>query len=173
MAYEDGVFATFYDEAVHDKTASKEQGCPVFNDVLYIRIQVPNSVDCVPRPATDKDKTKYPLSWQAYQTGKEPPEQGLPIAEWPQLTASELKVCQANNIKTVEQLAEVADGNIHRLGLGGQGLKNRAKKFIEGLGEKDMMRSRIKELESKIAKLEKKAQAAPKKKRKVVRVAAQ
>lgn len=154
MAFEDGVFATFYDDALKNEFKSKKVGYAVFDDVLMIKIQVPNQIDCVPRPAQEKDKERFPKSWNAYVTGKEEVEEGFPLAQWPQMTAGELKVCQANQIKTVEQLAEVSDATIHRLGQGGVGMKQRAIKFLKSLGETDALRARVKELESKIAALE-------------------
>lgn len=152
IAYEDGVFATFYDEAVQDKAATIEQGFPVFNDALYVRIQVPNSTDCVPRPANDADKQRFPKSWKAYETGKEPADEGFPIEEWNGLSVSERKVCDANQIKTVEMLAEIPDSNIQRLGPGGQGMKSRAQKFLKGYDRTEALEIRIKELEAKLEK---------------------
>ncbi len=168
MAFEDGVFPTFYDDVIQNKRATKEEGYPVFDEVLMIKIQVPNQVDCVPRPATDDDKRRFPKSWQAYETGKEPEDDGFLISAWGQVSATERKILDANQIKTVEQLAEVADSGIHRLGPGGQGLKNRAKKFLEGNGVEQDLRARIKELESKLAVMEAPQQA--KKERKVIKM---
>lgn len=153
MAYEDGVIATFYDEAVKDERESKERGYPVFNDVLYIKIQVPNQIDCVPRPARDADKQRFPKSWEAYQTGKEPVDSGFPVDQWPQLTASEVKILQSIQVKTVEQLAELPDSGIHRLGPGGHDMKKRAKRFLDSASEGAALRQRIQELERKIEEL--------------------
>ena len=178
MAYEDGVFATFYDEAIKDEAETEKQGVPVFVERVFINIKIPNQVDNISRPAQDADKKRFPLSWQAYQTGREPLDGGIPLEEWPQLTVSELKVCHAVGLKTVEQLAEISDSGVHRLGMGGHSMKTRAGKYLNARGEEDRLRSRVKELEAKvkeleaeIAKLEEKAESKPK--RKVVRVAAQ
>lgn len=171
MAFEDGVFATFYDEAIKNEQETEKQGIPVFEERLYIHIKIPNQVDNVARPATDADKKRFPQSWQAYKTGKEPAESGMPLEEWPQLTVSEHKVCQALGIKTVEQLAELPDSGLHRLGVNGQGMKTRAQKFLNSAGEMERLRARVKELEAKIAKGDEMAESKPK--RKVVRVAAQ
>lgn len=154
MAFEDGVFPTFYDEAVEDKKASDEAGVPVFKDVLYIKIVIPNQIDCVPRPATDADKKRFPKSWEAYKTGKEPAQDGYPIEQWPLVSVSERKVLDANQIKTVEQLADVADSGLHRLGPGAMGLKKRAQKFLNSRTEVETLRRSNKELAEKIERLE-------------------
>lgn len=165
MAFEDGVFATFYDDSMKNDSKTREKGFAVFDDVTFVRIQVPNQQDCVPRPVQEKDKTRFPKSWEAYTTGKEAIEDGFPLEQWPQLTSGELKVCHANMIKTVEQLAEVADSSIHRLGQGGIGMKTRAKKFLDSLGEVDTLRKENEELLKRIELLEEKAQ--PRKRLKV------
>jgi len=153
MAYEDGVFATFYDDGMKNEFKTKKAGVPVFDDVLMIKIKVPNQVDCVPRPMQERDKTRFPKSWQAYETGKEPAETGIPLEQWPQFTVSELKVCQASQIKTVEQLADTADSAIHRLGPGGMGMKQRAKDFLKEGRDVSVLTARISDLEAEIAAL--------------------
>lgn len=170
MGFEDGVFATFYDEAIEDKAASKKQGYPVFNDILYIRIQIPNSVDCVPRPANDKDKARFPKSWEAYRTGKEPAESGFPLEEWAGLSATETAMLRALSIKTVEQLAATPDSGIHRLGPAGHSLKKRAQKFLDSQGENEKLLQRIKELERKLEKVETSTSEEPKRRPKRLKV---
>lgn len=153
MAIENGIIVTFYDEPVEDKRATKDKGYPVFSTVTFIDKRVPNQIDHQPRPMRESDKTEFPVSWQAYVTGKEPPESGFPVEQWPQVTASEVALLKACNVKTVEQLANLPDSGIHRLGPGGTGLKNRAQKFLKEAGEKDMLRDRVQELERKIEEL--------------------
>lgn len=170
MAIENGIIVTFYDEPVEDKRATKEKGYPVFNTVTFIDKRVPNQVDHQPRPMREEDKKDFPISWQAYVTGKEPAESGFPVEEWPQITASEVAMLRAVSVKTVEQLAELPDSGLHRLGPGGTGLKNRAQKFLKEAGEKDMLRSRVQELERKIEKLSKAAEKPAKRQPKRLKV---
>lgn len=166
MAFEDGVFATFFDKAVQNTRESREKGYPVFDDVLFIKIQVPNQVDCQPRPAQDKDKQRFPLSWSAYQTGKEPAESGFPIEQWPQVTVSQVEMLKGLNVKTVEQLAELQDSGLHRLGQGGTTLKVQAQKFLSSAKEMERLRAKIEDLERKLEASEKP------KKRKTIKVSA-
>lgn len=170
MAIENGIIVTFYDEPVEDKRATKEKGYPVFNTVTFIDKRVPNQVDHQPRPMREQDKSDFPISWQAYVTGKEPAESGFPVEEWPQVTASEVAMLRAVSVKTVEQLANLPDSGLHRLGPGGTGLKNRAQKFLKEAGEKDMLRARVQELERKIEKLSKPAEKLPKREPKRLKV---
>jgi regulator of replication initiation timing len=66
-------------------------------------------------------------------------------------------------IKTVEQLAEVADSTIHRLGQGGVGLKTRAQQFLSKIGESDELKKENKKLRKKVKELEKKLEASTEK----------
>jgi len=150
MAYEKGVFVTFEDDSIENKRATKQRGYPVYDDVVMVKIQFPNSIDCVPRPLQEADKSKYPKSWEAYLTGKEPAESGYPVSQWAQISRSELKVLQACQVKTVEQLAELPDSGLHRLGPGGVSMKERAKKFVDGAAQIERLQDTIKELERKI-----------------------
>lgn len=137
-----------------NKARTKEIGSPQFDDVLMIHIQIPNSMDIVPRPATDADKKRFPLSWQAYQTGKEPATSGWPLEEWAQITASELQMLKAHHIRSVQQLADVADATIHRLGPGAMGLKNRAQKFLKSQDVVSELEARLALANKRIAELE-------------------
>lgn len=166
MAYEDGVFATFEDDSVQNEKKTQKAGYPVFDEPrTFIKIVIPNSIDDVYRPATDADIKRFPKSYEAYQRGVAEADDGFPVEQWPQLTTAEVKLLRACNVKTVEQLAAVADSGLHRLGPGGAGLKQRAVKFLDGLNETDKLRDRIKELERQIEGLQAKPAAKKKPKR--------
>ena len=172
MAYEDGVFATFYDDKIKNERQSKQKGFAVFTDTLMVKIQIPNTTDVTPRPVQDEDKRRFPNSWQAYETGKEAVDDGFPLEQWPQMTTGEMRICNANMIKTVEQLANVPDGNVHRLGQGGMSMKVRATKFLTELADTNDLRKENKELKKRIDRLEASASIPTKtKKRKRLEVA--
>ena len=165
MAYEDGVFATFYDEAIQNMRRTKVEGVPVFDDTLLIKIQVPNTTDVTPRPVQDEDKRRFPKSWEAYETGKEPASDCFPLGRWAEMTPGEMRVCNANMIKTVEQLANVPDGNVHRLGQGGMAMKVRAVRFLKELSSTDEVRKENAELKKRLDRLEASASIPQPKKR--------
>jgi hypothetical protein len=150
-------------EGLQDKEASEKAGSPVFRDVLYVEIRVPNQQDFQPRPAQDADKQRFPISWRAFQEGTEAPIEGLPLQEWPQLTGAEAKPLMACGIKTVQQLAEVADSGIHRLGAGGMSLKVRAQKYLKSLDRMDDLEKRNQELEARLQDLESRPEKTAKK----------
>ncbi|MBX2825817.1 MAG: hypothetical protein KTR33_13885 [Gammaproteobacteria bacterium] len=161
MAFEDGCIVSFYDDAVLNNFKTKKEGHPVYDDVVMVKIVVPNQLDCVPRPVQDKDKQRFPKSWEAYEKGSTVEETGYLLKEWAQIRASELKICQANNIFTVEMLANVSDQTLPRLGPHAVELRKRAAKFLEVDNRIEEMQSRITALEAENEDLKAKPKRAP------------
>lgn len=121
----------FYLKQVQDKTKTIEQGRPVFREKEYIDIRTAGTrSDAVVRPATPADKKRFPRHYEAFQKRIEMPEEGTPLSEWPLLSRSQVEELAYYNIKTVEQLAVVSDGNAQAF-MGMQGLKAKAKEFLE------------------------------------------
>lgn len=154
MAYEDGGFRTFFWDELFNKSETKKQGRPIYTKTLMIQSVIPNQTTDVPRPATEEDKRKYPLSYAAFESGQEAPEDGTPLEKWHEITKGEIAMCKAVQIKTVEQLASVADQNIEKMGPSAMNLKTRAKRFLESLNEGSVLRQENEELRERIAQLE-------------------
>lgn len=113
-----------------DKTATEEQGRPIFKDVEYCEIRVRGNRDpqaC--RPATFADKKRFPRHYDAFKQRVEMPEEGTPLAEWPQISRSQVEELSFVSIKTVEQLAEVSDTHIAKV-QGGYSLKQKASEWL-------------------------------------------
>lgn len=110
---------------------SLEAGHPVYDDREYITIIVPgdkNSI--VHRPVWAQDKTRFARQYAAFKQGIAQDVSGLPLSMWGGMKLSQAKEFEYFNVKTVEQLAEMADGN--GIGIQGfQGLKQRAKDWLE------------------------------------------
>lgn len=139
-----------------NETKSLEAGHPVFDDREYITIIVPgdkNSV--VHRPVWAQDKNRFARQYAAFKLGQSQEVTGLPLTMWGGMKLSQAKEFEYFNIKTVEQLAEMADGN----GIGIQGfqeLKRRAKDYLAYTKEQQPlleMRKEVEERDSQIATL--------------------
>lgn len=109
---------------------SKEAGRPIFEDVEYVKIIVPGDRDEVHRPARDTDRREYRRQYEAFKAGMAAPVSGTPLASWPSLTGSQVAELAFFNVKTVEQLADMADGHAQRF-MGAQALKQKAQAFLE------------------------------------------
>lgn len=119
----------FYFHPKEDKAASEEEGRPVYKEVEYISITLPGTRSGVTRPARSSDKSRFPAHYQAFKDRVDMPVEGTPLAEWPGVSRSQVEELAFSNIKTVEQLANVADSSIshHRSGVS---LKQRAAQWL-------------------------------------------
>ena len=95
----------FYIKAVADKTATAEQGRPIFREREYIDIRIPGSRDGAARPATFRDQQRFPKHYQAFKQRIDQPSEGTPLVEWGMISRSQAEELAFKNIKTVEQLA--------------------------------------------------------------------
>lgn len=125
----------FFIKARQNKEATAEQGRPIYKDVEYCEIRVRGNRDpqaC--RPATYADKQRFPRHYDAFKKRVELPEEGTPLSEWPQISRSQVEELSFVNIKTVEQLIEVADTHIAKV-QGGYALKQKATEWIKNAND--------------------------------------
>lgn len=115
-----------------DNEATEREGRPVFKDVEHIDIQVPGNRGVgACRPATEADKMRFPEHYRLFKARmSQDIGMGTPLSEWGQVTRSQAEELAFFNIKTVEQLAAMADTQIANF-MGGYQLKEKAKRFIE------------------------------------------
>ena len=119
----------FYYKSVKDLDKSAEEGRPIFKEKEYIEITVPGQRDSVVRPATTRDKGRFPRHYSAFQQRVEMPSEGTPLAEWPAINRSLADELAFRNIKTVEQLADLNDNAMYSI-QGSQGFKQKAKDWL-------------------------------------------
>lgn len=128
---------------------SLEAGHPVYDDREYITIIVPgdkNSI--VHRPVWAQDRTRFARQYAAFKNGLSQEVTGLPLTMWGGMKLSQAKEFEYFNVKTVEQLAGMSDGNgiaIH----GFQELKQRAKDYLAFTKEQQPMLQMRAEIESR------------------------
>lgn len=141
---DENLLVKFFTKQRQDHTASKEEGRPIFKDVEYIDIKVAgNRSGGACRPATFKDKQRFPRHYAAYEQRMEMPEVGTPLAEWPIMSRSQVEELSYHNVKTVEQLVSMSDSLASQF-MGMNTLKTKAKAWLEGAEET----ARINEIES-------------------------
>ena len=105
-----GVYARFYMDAVQDAAASVAEGRPMFKDVEFIEIIAPgNANNIVIRPARPTDIQRFRRSYHIFKEGLTEALDGTPLAEIPWLTRSQVEEMAAIKIRTIEQLADLAD----------------------------------------------------------------
>lgn len=127
-----GTFAEFYMEAVEFKAESEKEGRPVFKEIPYIRLMVVGDRNNIlETKATDYYKQRYPREWKAFQDREQGTIVGTPLSQWPQITKSQVKEAEFFNIKTVEQLSEVSDSALQKIGMGWMELRMKARNYLE------------------------------------------
>lgn len=148
----------FYKER-EDKVKTKEEGRPIYKEVEYCEIRVRGNRDpqaC--RPATHADRMRFPRHYEAFKKRVELPEEGTPLAEWPQISRTQIEELSFLNIKTVEQLSKAADTHIGKF-RGGYTLKQRATDWLTSsnatalIANNEALKAQIKALESKVERL--------------------
>jgi len=120
----------FYLKSVKNLVASSAEGRPMYREVEYIDIKIPGQRDSVARPASPRDKNRFPRHYEAFKQRVELPVDGTPLSEWAAVSRSMADQFAFENIKTVEQLADVADNLLHRV-QGAGILKQKAKDWLE------------------------------------------
>lgn len=73
----------------------------------------------------------YKKAYAAFVEGKELPVDGTPIRNWPILSPAQMEACIKLRLRSVEDLAAANEETLHRLGMGGRGLKQRANDWLQ------------------------------------------
>lgn len=164
MNSENGALVEFYTEAVQNNFKSKQEGRPIYEDRTFVRIQTPGDTrTTINRPATEQDKARFPKSWHAFQEGLSEVTEGTPLAQWPAVSASQVKELQHVHVRTVDQLAALSDASIQKMGPGYQQLRQSARHWLEhAKGDADQTRLQHEndELRDEVAMLKEQLAAA-------------
>jgi uncharacterized protein YjiS (DUF1127 family) len=166
FAGDEGIEATFYrgrsplelteDEAEEYVAAGK----PTYTECDFLRMTFPGDRSKVyDQPVKNADKRRFAAEWAAYQEGNATLS-GTPLSAWSALTGPDVRKFEALNIRTVEALAEVLDGNLSGLGLGGAEARTAARKFLleREAGAPARVSDEVAMLRETVARLEAQAQ---------------
>jgi len=118
----------FYKQAIKNEKRSNEAKTAKFDEVVMVEITIPGDknfrfVD----KASDEHKERFPTAWAQFEASEAQVGDGTPLEEWAMMTVGRVKELKSMHIHTVEQLAELPDAFIAKLGMGGQTLVDQAK----------------------------------------------
>jgi len=134
----------------------------------FIRIIVPgDKTNIVEQMVRDDHKERFPRQWlyfqmkQNEQAGELP---GTPLRTWAEadpefINAGRLEELQILKFQTVEQVATASDSQLQRIGMGGSGLREKARLFLtqknraDGSAELEKTRQELDELKAQMAEL--------------------
>lgn len=129
-------YVKFYRQWVRNNFMSKQEGCEVGEEQDFILIISPGQAKTeVRRKASDADKQMYAQEWSAYQQGKEHQISGTPIELLPGLPHGIADALKAMYIYTIEQMAELPDLAMQKVGMGGNEIRQKAKAYLSGGGQ--------------------------------------
>ena len=121
----------FFVAPLKNDEKSLAEGRPIFDDVDMIEIRVRGTKDnIVQRPVRPDDKVRFREAYRAHMDGNKAALTGTPLAQWPVMSTSQVEEMKYLGFTTVEQIADANDGVVASIP-GLQGLKNKAKAFIE------------------------------------------
>lgn len=122
----------FFVEAVKNTFRSEQDGRPHYDDIEMVKLLIPGDKNSAPvKRVDDEDRARYPKQYAAFKAGIEAPTEGTPLAEWPPITKSQALELAHFNIKTVEHLAQVHDGQLQNLPMGSRSLREQAKAYLD------------------------------------------
>ena len=145
----------FFLKSKQNAEKSEAAGRPIYEDVEYIEIMQPGNKDSIiVRPATSIDKGRFPehySKWKARTSDNEQQLVGTPLTEWAGVTRAQADELSFFNIKTVEQLANMADANTGQM-MGLLGLKEKAARYLDSSADQAVI-SKMKDLEEENRKM--------------------
>lgn len=134
LAGDEFLAVRFYYHPKQNAEKTLEAGRPIVEDVEYIEILQPGNKDAIYRqPANALDKVRFAKHyqlWKARIEGQAEQMIGTPLSEWAGVTRGQVEELSFFNVRTVEQLANMADSNTGNM-MGLIGLKQKAIKYLE------------------------------------------
>ena len=130
---DDRLHVKFFMKPRIDQAESDRQQRPVYKDVPYVEMMMPGEKNVIIRePVWDQHIKRFPQHWQQFLAGEKEQIIGTPLKVAPFLTESQVEELLHFKIRTVEQLADLADSGMNFMGA--HELKAAAKRFIEKIG---------------------------------------
>ncbi len=104
--------------------------------VPYVRIMKPgDNTSIIETPVRDEHKARWPDKWLYWQikeglTSGDAQVPGWAIDEWPELTDEQKRELKFLRFSVVEQIAGASDAQVQRMGMGGLGLREKARQAL-------------------------------------------
>lgn len=121
----------FFHLAVEDEKATKESGLAKFRDVEMIEVLIPGDRSPIHRKVKEEDKIRFKRQYDVFKESNSSEIQGTHLNQFPFISAAQRKELEYLNIFTGEQLINMPDGNIDKIGIGGRELIKKVKAFME------------------------------------------
>lgn len=123
----------FYMDAVQNKALSEKEGRPIFEDKEMVEVRMPGDrLFSFVSVIEEQHKQRWPEHYAAFKRGEQMATVGTPIEHWahPSLTRSRIAELKALHILSVEDLGNVGDNLLDKLGMGGRELRDGARAWL-------------------------------------------
>jgi hypothetical protein len=158
------LFVEFYEDALEIPFKSEQEGRPVYEQRVFVRIMVPgDATSIIETPATEQHKQESRRQFERFEKGMKDVIDGTPLSMWPVVNKSQVKECEFFEIRSVEQLAELSDSTCKRMGMGYMELRSKAKAWLlaakdsalvtRQAAENDRLQGEIEALKEQIAQM--------------------
>lgn len=125
------LFVEFYDDAVEVTWKSEQEGRPVYENRTHVRIIVPgDATNVIETVATQEHFQQYPRQYERYKQGAARVQEGTPLEMWPPINKAQVKEARYFEVHTVEQLAQISDSSMMRMGMGWRDLRAKAQAYL-------------------------------------------
>lgn len=124
----------FYMEAVQNKFKSEQEGRPIFDEREMVEIRIPgDKLSVYVGYVTDAERERWSDIYAAFKRGEARAASGTPLEHWtnPSMTRARVAELKGANILSVEELANVPDNTLPRLGMGSRELREQARAYLD------------------------------------------
>jgi len=117
---DEGLVVEFYKNVRHLQQRSMEEGRPIYDEQEFVRIMFPgDKTRVVEQPSNDQYRNRFRAQYEAYLRKEDQSiVNGTRLEDYTPLPRYRVEELKALKIFTVEQLAQVSDHNLDRLGRG-------------------------------------------------------
>ena len=151
-----GVHVSFYLHTAKDNEKSAAEGRPIYVEHVYLRATIAGDRgSIIERPATQMDIRRHAVQYKNFVANAEETHSGIPLAEWPGISRSQVEEFKFFNIHTIEDLAAVTDANGQKFPMF-LTLREKAKNYLLALEKNaplEKMQAELKTRDDQIAAL--------------------
>ena len=155
---------TFYKKAVENPAKTIEEGRPIYEDRVFVRIAVPgDNLSVIDTFANEEHQRRFPMHWQHFMNKNVDDDSivGTPLKAWAMLTAAQAEELRGMKFYTVEQIANASDAQLLNLGMAAGmaplALRDKAKAFLSSAKDTALVQQQADELSKRdeiIARME-------------------
>lgn len=149
-----GVIPQFYMGTEIDGNASRRQGRIIHKNVEMVLLLFAGSNNqSIRRKVLPEDQKAYAQQYRAFKTQNAQVPDGTALTEWPSIDRATAETLKLMNILTVEQLANLSDGQLMDLGMGGGKLRQKAIDWLQisqGTADAMQMAEKLRDMQSQI-----------------------